>query len=152
MFAIAPGASITEFDVAPAGQYLLRTPKGRFMVSRSTVDLIRALEGKASTRDITSSPAEARALERFVDEHVIPTGVFTCSDEPEVPEKGLGSLQSAYVYCVREIIKGDTLRHATEIFKHLFHPWVVAVLLGSSIVAQAWFWVSHWGLRMEHIS
>src|SRR6266545_2335921 len=151
MFAIAPGVTITEFDAALSGRYLLRTPKGSFMLSRSSVELIRSLEGKASLEHIARSPAEAQALEKFLDEHVIPTGVFGRPDD-RPRAKQPGRPQVAYVYAVRELVSAQTLRHGTEVFKHLFRPCPALLILTLSVLAQASFWWLNRGLRLEHIS
>ncbi len=151
MFAIAPGVTITEFDAALSGRYLLRTPKGSFMLSRSSVELIRSLEGKASLEHIARSPAEEQALEKFLDEHVIPTGVFGRPDD-RPRAKQPGRPQVAYVYAVRELVSAQTLRHGTEVFKHLFRPCPALLILTLSVLAQASFWWLNRGLRLEHIS
>jgi putative peptide zinc metalloprotease protein len=153
MFVIAPDVSITEFDAAPAGRFLLCTPRGRFMVTRSTVDLIRSLDGRESLGDLPCTSDQAAELARFLEDHVIPTGVFASADESGRPAtKELGRPQSAYVYAVQKLIDAATLQRATDVFKHLFRPSVAKLLLAASVAAQAWFWYRNWNLRLEHIS
>lgn len=150
MFALAPGVVITEFDVAPSGSYLLQTTRGRFMLSRSAVEMIRALEGKASVADVARSPEEVMSLARFLEEHLVPTGVFDAAAAGE-PERRLGRPQTSYVYASRELVKARTLQRGTDVFKHLFRPGPAALLVTASLLAQAVFWLRNWGLRLEHI-
>jgi putative peptide zinc metalloprotease protein len=151
MFAIAPDVTITEFDVAPSGRYLLRTPRGRFMVSRRAVDLIRRLDSGASVDDIARTPDERASIGRFLEEHVLPTGVFDTGDDV-APAKEPGRPPVAYVHSARVLVPAAALARATEIFRHLFRRSIAVPLLLLSAVAEALFWHANWGLRLEHIS
>jgi len=149
-FAIAPGVTITELDLAPAGRFLLTTPRGRFMVSRPAVDLIRRLDGRASVADVATSPREAEALAHFLDEHVLPTGVF--AGDGHEAARPAPSPRGSYLHSGRVLVGAATLRRGTDVFRHLFHPRVAAALLVLSAAVQAWFWSRNLGLRLEDLS
>src|SRR5262245_32523102 len=151
MFAIASDVSITEFDVAPAGRYLLRTRRGRFMVSRHAVDLIHRLDRGASIDDLARSPDEAERLGRFVQDHILPTGVFEAA-AAETRPKELGRPPVAYVHSARELIAAPRLSRATAIFRHLFRRPVALPLIALAALAEIVFWRAHWGLRLDDIS
>ncbi len=148
MFAIAPGTSITEFDAAPAGRYLLSTPRGRFVLSRSAVDLIRSLEGKSSVEDLRRPPAEQEALSRFVREQVLPTGVFGDGELPERREHSLAT----YVHGARPFFSVEAVRRWTGALRFLFQPALAPALTVLSVSVQLVLFWTHRSLRLEDLS
>jgi putative peptide zinc metalloprotease protein len=149
VFAITPGVTITELDVAPAGRFLLHTPRGRFMVSAPAVSLIRRLDAGAALDEVARSPREAEALGRFLQEQVLPTGVFGGAEDTTAATP---TPRGTYLHSGREILGAAALRPWTGALRHLFHPPLAAVLLALSAAAQAWFWSGHLGLRLEDLS
>ena len=141
MFAIVPTATITEFDIAPAGQYLLRTPRGRFVLSGPAVDLIHALEGASSVDALGRPREELERLKGFLSAHILPTGVFGDVDVlgNAAPASAAGPRRPAYARGVRPLFALTTISRSTETLKHLFRPGLALSLVCASIVTQAAF-------------
>jgi putative peptide zinc metalloprotease protein len=154
MFAIVPTATITEFDIAPAGQYLLRTPRGRFVLSAPAVDLIRALEGASSVDALGGSSEEIERAKVFLTAHILPTGVFGDVDifGNAAPASMAGPRRPAYAPGVRPLLALTSISRSTELLKHLFRPGLAVSLVLSSIAAQAVFFWAHRRIAWEQVS
>jgi hypothetical protein len=154
MFAIVPSATITEFDIAPAGQYLLRTPRGRFVLSGSAVDLIRVLEGASSVEALDKPRDEIERLKAFLGSHILPTGVFGDVDVlgNATPASSAGPRRPAYAPGVRPLLALTSISRSTEALKHLFRPGLAQFLVGASVVAHAAFFWAHRQIAWEQVS
>jgi putative peptide zinc metalloprotease protein len=152
MFAIVPSASITEFDIVPAGQYLLRTPRGRFVLSGSAVDLIRVLEGASSVEALDKPREEIERLKAFLSAHILPTGVFGDVDVLGNVAPAAGPRRSAYAQGVTQLVALTSISRSTETLKHLFRPGLALSLVSASIVAHAAFFWAHRHIAWEQVS
>jgi hypothetical protein len=150
MYTMTDGATITELDIAPAGRYLLFTPKGRFILSPAAARLIRSLEGRESVAELGRSAAEVDQLERILREQVLPTGVFAAAHEVDAP-RTLGRPRSSYVHATRTLLGAPSVGRLAELVRPLFRAWLAVPALIAAAVAQAAFLRASHGLRLEDI-
>jgi putative peptide zinc metalloprotease protein len=150
MLTLAAGVTITEFDSASGGMYLLLTPRGRFILSRSAVQLIRSLDGRASVAELGSSDSEVERLEQIFRDHILPTGAFGDSEAAEEPKRG-SRPPSAYVHAARELLAAPAVGRLARPLRHLYRGSVAVPLLAAVLAAQAAFFSRGHAFRLQDI-